>query len=360
VEQVEITKEMLREVSASVPMTREEALDPEWLSQVLAHISGGKKVATVELTDVVQAMAAKILVAVTFEGIPDKVYKLCIKGFIDFDMHSSAIHTVSMRESDFYLQIAPRISMRTPPCVAVVTNRTENLCIFIMADMIASGVHFYDAREPLTVSQVEETLDQLARLHAHPELLEGRDWIPCRVDEIVASQYPSWEKTQELMHDERRGNLSERTLDATLLKKGMETLATLNKQLPQTILHGDVHPGNVYRTAEGKMAFTDWQLIQHGHWSFDVAYHINSVLPIEVAEKEERNLLNHYLEAVRKHGGTTPDADEAWKHYQRAPVYGYYHWAITQRVRPVEITHQAFARLGAAVTRHDSYKLLGL
>jgi Ser/Thr protein kinase RdoA (MazF antagonist) len=229
-----------------------------------------------------------------------------------------------------------------------------------MADMIAAGVHFYDAREPLTVSQTEETLDQLARLHAHPELLEGQSWIPCRLDEILVKPYPTWEKTQELMHDERRGDLPDRTLDAGMLKKAMARLAELNRDLPQTILHGDVHPGNIYRTAKNEMAFTDWQLIQHGHWSLDVAYHINSVLPIEVAEKEERQLLDSYLDAVQRHGGTVPDSKLAWDQYRRAPAYGFYHWAITQRVRPVEITHQAFRRLGAAVTRHESYQRLGL
>lgn len=359
-QQVAITNDMIREIPSTVPMTKEQALDPRWLTRVLSHISGGKKVATVELADVKQAMAAKLLVAVTFEGMPDKVYRLCIKGFMDFDLDSASIHTISMRESDFYLQIAPQISMRTPPCVAIATDRSKNHCVFIMADLIAAGVHFYDAREPLTLAQTEDTLDQLARLHSQPQLLEGRSWIPSRVEEIVASTYPTWERIQELMHDQRRAQLPARTVDAGLLKKGMETLANLNRDLPQTILHGDVHPGNIYRTADGEMAFTDWQLIQHGHWSFDIAYHINSVLPEAVAEKEERNLLNFYLDAVQRHGGTVPDPETAWEHYRRAPVYGFYHWAITQRVRPVEITHQAFGRLGAAVTRHDSYRLLGL
>lgn len=359
-QQVTITNDMLVEVPATVPMTKEQALDPAWLSGVLSHLSGGKKVATVELADVKQAMAAKLLVAVTFEGMPDKVYRLCIKGFMDFDMDSSSVHTISMRESDFYLEIAPRITMRSPPCVAIVTDRSKNHCVFIMADMIAAGAHFYDAREPLTLSQTQETLDQLARLHARSELLEGRDWIPSRLEEILASPYPTWEKTQELMHDDRRGNLPERTLDAGMLKRAMEKLAELNRNLPQTILHGDVHPGNIYRTAAGEMAFTDWQLIQHGHWSQDVAYHINSVLPTEVAEKEERHLLDFYLDAAQRHGGQVPDSELAWEQYRSAPVYGFYHWAITQRVRPVEITHQAFRRLGAAVTRHESYQRLGL
>jgi thiamine kinase-like enzyme len=358
-EHVEITNNILREVQAKVPDTLAQALDPDWLSVALAHISQGARVASVELADVVQAMAAKVRVAITFEGMPDKVYRLCIKGFLDHDIHSPMLGTISMREADFYARIAPKISMRTPPCVALVTDRKANLCVLIMADMIAAGVHFYNALEPLTVAQVQDTLDQLARLHARPELLQSAAWIPSRVEEIVSVQHLPWEKIQQLMHDERRGSLPDRTVDAGLLKKGMEVLAERNNTLPQTILHGDVHPGNVYRTADGKLGFTDWQLIQHGNWSLDVAYHINSVLPVEVAEKEEWELLRYYQDKVQQHGGEVCRFDTARDEYRRAAIYGYYHWAITQRVLP-EIRNQAFKRLGEAVTRHDSYTLLGV
>jgi hypothetical protein len=40
-------------------------------------------------------------------------------------------------------------------------------------------------------------------------------------------------------------------------------------------------------------------------------------------------------------------------------VYGFYLWSITRRVDPA-IINVFVARLGASVTRHDSYQLLGL
>lgn len=357
---IEIKQSMLKEVAARIPETMKGALDPNWLSDVLAHLSDGRKVASVELADVVKAMAAKVRVAIAFEGKEDEVYRLCIKGFFDFDLGADAGGITTLREADFYTKVAPHLTMRTPPCVAAVTDRSAVRCVLIMGDMIAAKVHFYNALEPFTVDQIAETLDQLARLHARPDLLRGNDWIPCRIEELVSRKpHISWEKIQSLMHDERRADLPERTLDATLLKRGMEVLAEESARLPQTILHGDCHPGNVYRTAEGRQGFTDWQLVQRGHWALDVAYHIASVLPVDVAEKEERFLLDHYLDAMNEHGGEAPDRESAWTLYRRAPVYGYYHWAITQRVHP-PITHQAFKRLGEAVTRHDSYTLLGL
>ncbi len=348
------------EISADIPDTLEQALDPAWLSIALASLSGGRRVVSVELTDVVKAMAAKVRVAVRFDGDHERTHKLCIKGFLDHDLGADAGGVTTLREADFYLKIAPAISMQVPPCPVVVADRSGCRCVFVMEDMIEAGAHFYSALEPLTVEEVAETLDQLARLHAASELLAKHDWIPFRVGDIAASGgHLGVERMQVLMHDERRATLPDETLDADRLMQGIKALAQRNGALSQTVLHGDVHPGNIFRLSNGRLGFTDWQCIQRGNWSLDVAYHIASVLPVDVAEREERRLLDHYLDALKAHGGEHLDREPAWKEYRCAPVYGFYQWAITQRVLPA-ITNQAFLRLGEAVTRHQSYRLLGL
>ena len=125
-----------------------------------------------------------------------------------------------------------------------------------------------------------------------------------------------------------------------------------------TILHGDCHAGNFYLTDEGP-GLTDWQLIQRGNWALDVAYHISAALPEHIAEREERALLVHYLECLRRHGGTAPGFDQAWDDYRAAQIYGYYHWAITTRVEP-NIVNTFMRRLGAGIERHNTYMMLGL
>jgi len=349
------------EVQTPIPETLADAVDPEWLGTVLAPVSGGDRIASVVQVELVKAMASKVRVEVRFEQTPEVAHTLCIKGFLDHDLGAGAGGVTTLREADFYLKIAPHVGMETPPCPVVVTERANNQCIFVMADMIAAGAHFYDALEPFTIDQVVETLEQLARLHAANRLVQQHvDWLPSRVQELAdTGGHLTVEKMQSLMHDERRGELPDRTLDAELLMRGIKTLAKWNASTTQTLLHGDCHPGNVYRTREGRLGFTDWQLIHHGNWSLDVAYHIASVLPVEVAESEEYVLLRHYLEALRAHGGEHVSFDDAREAYSRAQIYGYYHWAITQRVHP-PVTYQAFQRLGAAVTRHESYQRLGL
>ncbi len=77
-----------------------------------------------------------------------------------------------------------------------------------------------------------------------------------------------------------------------------------------------------------------------------MAYHIAAVLPVEVAEREERRLLGHYLQLALAQGLDVPDPEEAWAQCRAAAVYGYYLRAITRRVDPA-ITNVFVARLGA-------------
>jgi hypothetical protein len=100
-------------------------------------------------------------------------------------------------------------------------------------------------------------------------------------------------------------------------------------------------------------------LLQKGSWALDVPYHICAVLPVADAQREEKRLLSHYLDTLRALGGEAPDPEVAWLQYRYSVVYGFYLWSITRRVDPA-ITNVFVQRLGAALTRHDSYRLLGV
>lgn len=138
----------------------------------------------------------------------------------------------------------------------------------------------------------------------------------------------------------------------------MKVLAARDAERPQFLVHGDSHAGNNFRTNQGP-GLIDWQLLQSGGWALDVAYHLAAVLPVEIAESDERRLLNDYLATMRGLGCPMPDEEEAWFQYREALIYGYYLWAITRRVDP-PIINMFVNRLGLAVSRHDSHGLLGV
>jgi hypothetical protein len=339
----------------AIPATHQEALNPVWLCKALADISGGAAVTDVEAVDTLETIAAKIRFSVRFAG-DDKLYHFCLKAFLVPEIAKSA-GTTAVREALFYQRIAPHVPMRVPRSIAHV-DLENNCAVLIMEDLIHAGAHFCSALEAFTAEQVALNLDQIARLHAASALLDINPWIPSRLTELATKPHLSMEKQQELLDDPRCSGLSRRTSDASLLLEGMKRLQQRFAAKPLTLLHGDCHAGNFYLTTAGP-GVTDWQLVQRGNWAQDVAYHIGAILPEEVAAKEERALLAHYIDCVRRYGGAIPPLDQAWDDYRAAQIYGYYHWAITTRVDP-EIIKVFMRRLGSGIERHDTYTLLGL
>lgn len=338
-----------------IPATLEEAIDPVWLTAALAPMSGGRAVESVKLAEVIRTMASKVRIRVRFEGDATD-HNYCLKAFLGEPGLGGGQTTI--REGKFYTDIAPHTTMRLPRVPAVILDEEKGQGILVMEDMIAAGARFCSALEPFTVDLAAQSLDQLARLHSRPDIAEKTDWLPIRIDVIANKPHFSPERQQELLDHERNAGLPERTRSGALLHAGMKALSARNAVKPLTLLHGDCHAGNLFMV-DGSPGFTDWQLVQRGHWAMDVAYHMCAILPVDVAEKHERDLLNGYLESVREHGGDAPDRETAWEDYRAAQIYGFYHWAITTRVDP-EIIEIFMERLGAGVTRHDSYTVLGL
>lgn len=340
-----------------VPTTLEAALDPAWLTQALAGMSGGRRVICAEPTGMVRTMATKLCCSVRFEG-DDRPHALALKAFLDVDEDNAGGGATTVREADFYAEIAPRIIARVPQVHALVIDRAASQALIVMPDLVAAGARFCSAREAFTAEEAAQSLSEYARLHAAAELLNGRPWIGRRIALYAEHQHVPAETLQAMMHGERNEGLPDHVRDAGLLVAGLKALAARDEARPATLLHGDCHAGNLYWSAEGP-GLIDWQLVQRGGWALDVAYHIAAVLPVAVAEAEERHLLRHYLAELAAHGGDVPGEETAWALYRESALYGFYLWSITRRVEP-DITQMFCQRLGSALARHDAHRLLGV
>lgn len=341
-----------------VPRTLAEALDPAWLTQALAPATGGAAIGTVETVEVLRTVATKVRFTAAFEGARGGKEAFCLKGLLDVDTDTAKGGVVTVLEADFYSKLAAGLAVRVPDCVATVVDREAQFGVVIMRDVVDQGGHFCSALDAFTADEAAASLNQLALLHMARGVLDESPWIRRRVSALANSTYVSQPMLQEMLDGPRGTSLSARTRDAGLLIQNMKALAAFDESTPDVLIHGDSHAGNIFLTPEGP-GLIDWQLLQRGGWALDVAYHIAAVLPVDVAEANERALLASYLDTMRGHGVAVPNAEQAWEEYRKAAVYGYYLWSITRRVDPA-IINIFVARLGASVTRHDSYRLLGL
>ncbi|MFC0204206.1 phosphotransferase family protein [Novosphingobium soli] len=344
----------------AVPRSLAEALDPAWLAGALAQVAEKRAITQVEEVEVIRTVATKVRFAVTFDDGETRAF--CLKGLLDVDEMTARGGPTCVLEADFYGKVAPAIATRVPECMATVIDRGAQQAVTIMRDLIVDGARFCSALDPFTAEDALLSLEQLALLHARSAFLEGADWIRPRAAELAQMSYVTPDALQALLDGPRGDNLSPRVRSAQNLAAAIKELAARDGARPQFMIHGDAHAGNVFRVAPGEgggIGVIDWQLLQRGGWALDVAYHLNAVLPCEVAEAEERRLLGEYLALMRGHGMAMPEEEAAWAQYREAVTYGYYLWAITRRVDPPIIV-QFTDRLGRAVMRHDSFGLLGV
>jgi aminoglycoside phosphotransferase (APT) family kinase protein len=343
----------------AAPLDLDEVLSPTWLDAVLAPTYPGARVASTTVVEELTTIASKVRFRVEYEpgcdaGAPTA---LCVKGY--FAPQSRAMASLGQIEARFYDEVAPRLGVLVPTCVLSAIDAETGHGLILMTDLVAEGASFLTALSPYTVDQAAATLGQLARLHVtDPNQLGLTEsaWLDPRLAGYLG--YVSAERLQEQLDDGRGGALAAETLRADRVRTAFTTIAERAGSSAACLVHGDAHAGNLFVAADGSPGLIDWQVVQRGSWEVDVAYHLAAVLDVADREANEVALLDHYLDAVRSHGGEPPSRSDAWDAYRDALVYGYFMWAITSRVeRPVIDTF--VTRLGSAVEMHDSLARLG-
>jgi aminoglycoside phosphotransferase (APT) family kinase protein len=99
---------------------------------------------------------------------------------------------------------------------------------------------------------------------------------------------------------------------------------------PPTLLHGDVHAGNVFYVDRNRGGLLDWQLSLRGNWSLDVGYLLATALTPAQRATHERDLLRGYLGRLSALGVPDPPTfDDAWLRYRQSVLYGIAMWLIT-------------------------------
>jgi len=334
-----------------IPEEVSKLLDPQWLTQALSLVGKGEQVTEVTRTDGSRTVAEKVHFTVTIDGTRGKrQHPLVAKGHFGDGFNSLGT------EARAYRDLLPHLTVRTPTAHYAGVDEEGGRGLIVMDDVIALGGRILDARSPYSAETCRDSLAQLALLHAgtwHDPRWDV-DWLAPRIANM-ASMFPA-DALQTLLDDGRATDLAPALRDADALQAAMARTA----ELPATcVLHGDTHSGNAYLDAQDQLCWFDWQISQRGTWAVDVAYHLGTVLDVEVRRAHERDLLQHYLDELRSHDVETPTFEDAWEQYTLAFTWGYFLWTITSiSSREVVLLH--VPRLGAALTDHDTFRRLGV
>jgi len=346
------------EPSVAVPDTIDELLTPTWLTTALSSRFPGVHVTGVTPGPVVERVSTNARFRIECEpDIPSGLSPaLCAKGYF------SAVGRVSAQagvpEACFYRDLADDTGVRTLRGVWADVDPVTQHGVVITEDVIEAGGVFRDALAPCTAEQTADLLAELARLHAYGwenRSVTSAPWLVPRIAQTA--QVRGVKEISGNFEGAPGVGVPDDMRDPQQLVDAFDALGAQQPGAGWTVIHGDMHVGNTFLDGSGCPGLLDWQLVQHGHWSIDVAYHIASALEPAERAGAERDLLRHYLDRLGSEGVEAPSFAVAWEDYRRAMPYGMFLWGITLYVTQ-DIIGVLLHRLGTAAAELESYRAL--
>lgn len=344
--------------SVVVPETLEELLAPDWLNQALSTRWPGVHVDRVTLGPLVERVSTNQRFKIEGdlpEGLPAA---LCAKGYFSEAGHGS--RQAGLPEACFYRDLAHPIGVRTLNSVWADVDPVTDHGVVITEDAVEAGAVFCDALDDCTVERVADQLGEFAKLHAYaweqPRIVESNPALASRLEFILNVR--GLKEISANFDGPNGEGVPDGTRRAQGLVDAYRALAATAPGAGWTIAHGDAHVGNTFIDGQNRGCLLDWQVTQFAPWWIDVGYHIASALEPDVRAANERDLLQHYLDALAAGGVTAvPSWDDAWDGYRKGVVHGFFLWGITVYVRP-EVIAQLLRRLGTAADELGSFELL--
>lgn len=308
-------------------------ITPAWMTAALSPRLPGVAVRSVEVGPVTRGTndRATVRLAYDFGAGPATVF-VKREGRWRNRLALSALRAVDAEAR--LVSSGVSLPVEHPGFLAAAVDRRRLAAVVVLEDVRRRGGVPNAPRTPLAVDQVADGLTGLARMHAAhwgrplPHSLSfvrpwrlGAAWAPV--------SWASLTRALRIVRASGRADLVPSQLDATTVERGFRGWAHEAVRGPQTLLHGDPHPGNTYALPGRRTGFYDWQLVRSGSWAHDVGYFLVGSLAVADRRTHERELLDGYLAALAAGTGVAMDGDLARASYARTPAFGLGSWLHT-------------------------------
>jgi hypothetical protein len=349
-----------------LPITTDE-VTAEWLTAALRTRAPDVTVLGAELIDANYGTCSKLRYRLDLDeagraaGIPELVM---VKG--GFEEHCRQLAQMHEREVIGYRDVYPHNPLPHPACFFAEYDAERRQGIVVMEDLAARGVEFCHASKPQTHEQIARRLTALAKFHAaswgSAELDPGGRWGHLTEFFPVMQDFVDRVLAPEVWADfiaSPRGAASSRKFHGhAWIVDAMERVKRYSASLPQAVLHGDIHLGNLYIEPDGTPGFLD-TLASKGPPMLEVSYHVSASLDAADRRMSEGPLVQHYLDEATRAGATVPTFAEAMRQYAIFLIYGHFIWTTTRsHYQPEAVNTANAARVSAAMLDHGTFELL--
>ena len=234
---------------------------------------------------------------------------------------------MGLREARFYKELAPTLAadMRIPEIYCARFNVQDDSFVLLMESITASGCSISDGTQTVPLDSAARALEELGLLHLkfQDAGVRGRE-IPWLTEQLFNGGHRN-KYAPTMIADglkNHRDKLSAGFIELSeIYLKSTQVLHDHWAKGPKTLIHGDVHIGNLFDD-HGHVGFLDWGIISVGTPIRDLSYFLIMSLSTEDRRKHQTHLIKHYLDVINSNGGFSIDFDDAWRGHQLHAAYG--------------------------------------
>lgn len=286
-------------------------LDPPSLSKIM-----GRRVASVSVIGGDAGTSSRARLALTDDDVPASVFVKMPAETVATRLMGE-LGRLAQTEVLFYRELSPQLT-GVPACYGSAFDSLTGRFVIVLEDLAVDPCVFPDTLHPLDKDQASMIVELLARLHA-----TFWERLPAWV--YSASGDHTSLLTGPLLNTSAH-RIAERTSipveDGRFIIDHYRVVAEIIDRAPNTVMHGDAHPGNVY-FRNGEAGLLDWQAVRRGHPGRELAYTLITGMTTGDRQACERDLLAIYRRALTATGGPDLDADDLWLRYRQGALYAY-------------------------------------
>jgi len=301
------------------------------------------------------------------EGLPRSV--ILKGGFEEFTRERGRDFTYRSLAMEFHaFKMLPELGLNMPQVFFQHLDTEGKQMVILMEDLKLRGVRFQNGLEPNNADQVARRLVALADFHSKTwdseELKQGgkygsleRNGAQMFLDYLVHGGFTD-EEFAKFRAMPRVQACPVAMHDYGWIKRLIAYTADLSDAIPNCVIHGDTHLGNLYEEEDGTPGFFD-SLARQEPGISEVTYHICNALDPKVRRENERDLIALYRNALKERGVTVPSYHEMLHQYTAFLSLN----LITFFVNPNNYQTEAFntahaVRAGMALLDNNAFDLI--
>ena len=338
---------------------------PEWVTAALVQGGVRARVTGVETEAVgIGQIGACYRLHLRHDGgAPDKVI---VKTAAGTQEQRTKVKSGYRTEVGFYTKLAHIAKIRRPHYWHAAIS--EDACAFTLLLEDAFPAKAGSQQEGCDLTQAKAALRNLAGLHApfwdNQALAEDAGWVGNRGAAGVAMLTKIQAHGMARFTEQYRDDLTQEEVD---LLHGAATMThqwLSDAQGPRALLHGDYRLDNLMFAPDQVIA-VDWQTLDAGLPTRDLAYFISTALTPEVRRTHERELVEAYHAQLMAYGVQDYTLEACQTDYRRgmlqAPLIVIIGWSVATSERSAKSDEMFISlarRMCSALKEHDVLELL--